>query len=375
MSLNNTPAEPLASSYSYAEAPPPYSSDLATTMSGPAGSVDSQPRILSIPTLNQDASLPSLKPIAIPATSSKLGSPFLRAFPPILEDRYNFPREVFLRFLDDLNRAAVASPPVQILGLAGGIVSMVPLGTAQIVGNSVNAAANLSTFAMSKSRSELCIRKANKELFMPRGLKLEFAKLDAVARCAQIPILNSEGKIEKNTMILGPLEDALEQSSMSAQQRRLQALEPWIAPLDLTPLPDLHVPDNFISKMHAATSERQRLKEEKKIEKDRVKAHKDWTKDSRKAQEDYEKEMRKIEKETLKVHKKCAKDPRELEKELKKLNKEREKCEKEYDKEMGKVDKDRQKDDKEEKGVRKVLWLLIRPLDDLSVEEQTNTES
>ncbi|KAF5531585.1 cytochrome P450 oxidoreductase [Fusarium mexicanum] len=302
------------------------------------------------------------RPIAIPATSSKLGSPFLRAFPPILEQQYHLPREVFLRFLDDLNRAAVASPPVQILGLAGSIVSMIPLHTAQIVGSSVNAAATLSTYAISKSRSELCISTANKELFMPRGLKAEFTKLDVVARFARMPILNDEGKIEKNSMILGPLEDMSAQSSVTVQQRRLQALEPWIAPLDLTPLPELHVPDNFVSKMHASTSERQRKKEEKKMTKDRAKAHDDWTEDSRKAREDYEKEMRKIGEELAKAQRKHVDEPRKLEKELKKLDREREKCEKEYEKEMRKVDKDRRKDDKEEEGVRKVLWLLIRPI-------------
>ncbi|KAG4257930.1 hypothetical protein FPRO03_02885 [Fusarium proliferatum] len=347
--------------YSYPDAPPPYSS-LGAPTSARTFSDTSQPRILPSPTLEQSTLHPSEKPIAIPATSSKLGSPFLRAFPPILEDQYHLPREVFLRFLDDLNRAAVASPPVQILGLAGSIVSMIPLHTAQIVGNSVNAAATLSTYAISKSRSELCISTANKELFMPRGLKAEFTKLDVVARYARMPILNNEGKIEKNSVILGPLEDVSSQAPVTVQQRRLQALEPWIAPLDLTPLPDLHVPDNFVSKMHASTSERQRKKEEKKMTKDRAKAHEDWTEDSRKAREDYEKEMRKIDEDLAKVQRKHADEPRKLERELKKLDREREKCEKEYEKEMRKVDKDRRKDDKEEEGVRKVLWLLIRPI-------------
>ncbi|KAH7156370.1 hypothetical protein EDB81DRAFT_388449 [Dactylonectria macrodidyma] len=244
---------------------------------------------------------------------------------------------------------------------------MIPLHTAQIVGSSVNAPSSLTTFAMSKSRSELCIRKANQELFKCRGLKVELAKLDVVARLAQMPIFNNDGKIDKKALVLGPLEEAVQQVSLSSQQRRLQALELWIAPLELTPFPDLHVPDNVISKMHAATSESQR-KKEKKMVKDRAKAHKDWVKDSRETQQDYEKEMKKIEKETLKAQRKHAKDERELDKELKKLEKERQKCEKEYRKDMGKVEKDRRKDDEEEKGVRKVLWMLIRPLDDVSVE-------
>jgi hypothetical protein len=221
---------------------------------------------------------------------------------------------------------------------------------------------------MSKSRSELCISKANKELFMPRGLKAEFAKLDAVACYAQIPILDNKGKVEKNGMVLGPLEDASMQTSVTVQQRRLQALEPWIAPLELTPLPDLHVPNNFISKLHASTSGRQRKKEEKKMTKERAKVHDDWTEDSGKARKDYEKDMRKVGEELAKVQRKHADDPRKLERELKKPHRERERREKEYEKEMRKVDKDRRKDDKEEECVRKVLWLLIRPIGDEPME-------
>lgn len=351
-------------SYTYPGAPPPYSNDLAPMLE-PAGSRESRSPAFLVPTLYQNLSPPSLqKPIAIPATSSKLGSPFLRAFPLVLE-RYGLPRETFLKFLDDLNRATVASPPVKVLGLAGSMVSMVPLQTTQIIGSSVSVASDLATFAMSKSRSELCISKANQELFAPRGLRVEIAKLDAVARCAQMPILDSDGKIDKNASILSPLEDALEQTSMTAQQRRLQALEPWIEQLDFTPLP-VHVPDNFMSKMHASTSERQRKKEEEKMAKNRVKAHEDWSKDLQKAEEDYEKDMRKLEKKTIKAQKKHTKDEQKLEKKLGKLEQRKERYEEDYQKDIAKAHRDWRKDDKEEKSVRKVLWILIRSLDNIS---------
>ncbi|RSL56236.1 hypothetical protein CEP54_008957 [Fusarium duplospermum] len=367
MAFNNMRADSRDTTYAYNDAPPPYPNDPATTVLEPAWSAESRSPPFPVPTLHQNllpSSLP--KPIAIPATSSKLGSPFLRAFPPILEERYGIPPETFLRFLDDLNRATVASPPVQVLGLAGSVVSMVPLQTAQIIGSSVNVAADLATFAVSKSRSELCISKANRELFAPRGLRVELAKLDSVARFAQIPILDSEGKIEKNALILGPLEDAMEQSSMNltVQQRRLQALEPWIAPLDLTPLLELGVPDNFISKMHGSASERQRKKEEEKVAKHRVKAQESWPKDLQKAEEDYEKDMRKTEKRTIKAHKKHMKDER-AEHKLRKLDEKRQKCEEEYQKDINKANEVWRKDDKEEKSVRKVLWILIRSLNNI----------
>ena len=306
---------------------------------------------------------PLQKPIAIPATQDKLGSPFLRAYPPVLEE-YGLSREVFLRFIDDFNRVTVSSPPVQILGLAGSVVGLVPLATAQIVGGSVEAAARLSTVAISKGRGELCIRKANEELFGPHGLKLEVARLDALARIANIPILEADGKIDKKSPLLEPIEDPLEFDTVSAQQRRLRSLEGWIQHLDITPLPEQHVPDNVMSKMHAAASERQRERGEKKMVKDRRKAQEDYDKDSRKAQEDYEKDMRKLGKEEEKVRRKES--PDKIDKKLKKIEKEKEKIAKEYEKEMRKVDKDRRKDDKEEKSMRKILWILIRNVDDTS---------
>lgn len=352
-----------------------FNNEASTSSANQTNPYDARPRTDSglsfgiLPSLG--ASLP--RPIAIPATSANLGSPFLRAFAPVLEEKYQMPREVFLRFLDDLNRAAVASPPVLVLGLAGDIVSMVPLATAQIVGNSVSAAATLTKVGMSKGRTELCIRKANRELFAPRGLRVDLVKLDVIARVAGIPILNDKGKIEKHEFLLRPLDSTEEQQSISAQERRLQALEPWIAPLDLTPLPELNVPDNLVSRMHAATSESQRRREEKKMIKDRTKSFKDWTKDSRKAQEEYEKDMAKIEKEARKAERED--DARKTEKRLRELEKKREKCEREFEKEMRKVHKDRVKDDKEEKGARRVLWILVRSLDDASLEDAPSLDN
>jgi hypothetical protein len=64
-------------SHSYPDAPPPYSS-LVTTISEPAFSYNSRARILPIPTLQQPTPLPSERPIAIPTTSSKIGSAYPR---------------------------------------------------------------------------------------------------------------------------------------------------------------------------------------------------------------------------------------------------------------------------------------------------------
>ncbi|KAL2205436.1 hypothetical protein CC79DRAFT_1371246 [Sarocladium strictum] len=301
----------------------------------------------TIPTTPSSSTLPKL--IAIPATSSKLGSPFLRAYPPILHS-HQIPQETFLSFIDHLNRVAVASPPVQVLGLAGNIVGMVPLHTAQIVGGAVNAAATLTTVAMSKGRVEMLLRQVNRDVFGPRGLCARIAKLEAVAEMSGMPILNAEGKVDKNSSILGPLESMDDQTS-------LNALSPWLSPLQIESLPAIEQQTNFFSKMHSTVSERQRTKEEKKILKDRNKMHEDWVEDSRKARADFEKDMQKLDREEEKLRYKGKDSGREMGK----IQREREKVEEKYEKEMRKVEKERRKDDKEEELVRKILFLVIQP--------------
>ena len=53
---------------------------------------------------------------------------------------------------------------------------------------------------------------------------------------------------------------------------------------------------------------------------------------------------------------------KKLDSELRKVEKERAKVRKEYEKEMRSVEKDKRKDDKEEEGIRKILWIVIREL-------------
>lgn len=303
------------------------------------------------------------KPIAIPATSHKLGSPFLRAYPSVLAT-YGISSDVFLEFLDKLNRVSVASPPVQVLGLAGSLVSLVPIHTAQIVGGAVNAAANLSTYAMSKGQTEILLRNANETLFAPHGLKLEVARLDAVAKLTGMPILNASGKVEKNLSLLAPIvaTEGCEAEPVSVQQRRIEVMVPWIQALEVSPLPEMNAPDNIWSKLHAKASERQRGKEEKKLLKDRNKAHKDYEKDSKEAQYELDKKTRELFKEEQKILRK--EKGKKLDSELKKVEKERQKVQKEYEKEMRSVEKDKRKDDKEEEGIRKILWVVIRNLND-----------
>ncbi|KAJ8123820.1 hypothetical protein ONZ43_g315 [Nemania bipapillata] len=238
--------------------------------------------------------------------------------------------------LDGLNRVAVQSPPLRALALAGEIIENVPLGSAQTIGLTINAAAQLGTIALSKGATEVYLRKVNKEIFAPRGLKMEIAKLEAMARINGIPILDTAGKIRNDVKLLQPLLDAQEIQTVGATQRWLQALALWIEPLDLESLPPVNMDTNLWARIHASASERERKDTEKKILKDRTKA--------------------------LEKHQKAVEEAEE--KRAKQLAR--------LDKREQRVTDETISKDKEARAMTKVLWLIIKNLDEGSVLEEEN---
>ncbi|CAG8904022.1 unnamed protein product [Penicillium egyptiacum] len=188
----------------------------------------------------------SHKPIAIPAISSSSDSPFIRAYPPILKN-HQLPKESFLTFLDQLNKDIAASPPLQVLDATGGILKSVPiLFPLHWIGTAVSGLANLSSQGMSKSRTDSSIKQANKDIFGPRGLRVEIAKLDALAHVAKLPILDSQGKINRQASLFLQLQNEASMSRAETDerqqqelnlQRRIATLQPWIAELEFEILP------------------------------------------------------------------------------------------------------------------------------------------
>jgi hypothetical protein len=306
-------------------------------------------------------------PIAIPATSASLGSPFLRAYPIELE-AYDLPSSVFLSFIDELNRLMVASPPVQVLGLAGDVVGLVPEPTAQIVGTVISAAAQATTYGMSKGLSEKFIRESNDKMFAPRGLKANIVKLEVVAKVANIPILDCEGNVAKDSKLLAPVENF--DLHLSGQQRRLMALAPYTSPLEVVPSEQQVKPDGMWHKMNAYASEKQRASEEKKALEHREKAYdaqpkheEKLRKETAKIRNEFDKGTGKLSAEAEKVKKKSAKKPEKMENELFKISREQEKLQRKHAEEMAKAQGKSIKKDKEEAAVRKILWLLIQKQD------------
>ncbi|KAI3325832.1 hypothetical protein HD806DRAFT_491323 [Xylariaceae sp. AK1471] len=311
--------------------------------------------------LTHTASLQRLqKPIVIPATAASLGSPFLRAYPPALED-FHIPRDHFLSLVDGLNRAIVKSPPLQVLSLVGNIVGFVPLQTAQIVGGTINAAATLGAIAISKGATEVFLRKANQETFAPRGLKIAVAKLEAVAQVTGMAILDATGKIREDVQLLDPLRDLQQMQTIGAAQRWLQCVEPWVERLDLEVPLQANMDTNLLGRLHTLASERDRKKSESKTLKDRSKAYNKQQKEVDKAEEHKMKVLSKLERAEEKARGKERSD--KLDDKIRKIDQKREKAEIKHQKELGKASEDFWEKDKESKAMRKVLWLVIHNID------------
>ncbi|KAL6792342.1 hypothetical protein GGI42DRAFT_178248 [Trichoderma sp. SZMC 28013] len=310
--------------------------------------------------LESSASISNAKRIiAIPSTNADVGSAFLRAYPPALANS-NISKVEFLEFVDQLNRNIVQSPPLRLLGAASDIVGFVPEPTAQIVSTAAGLSAMVGTYAMSKIRSEVVIRQANKELFNPRGLEVQIVKLKTVAKLTNMPILNEKGSVNKKSPILESLQSLAETNELktiSAQERRLRALDPWISPLDIEELPPVANPSNVLSKVDVYISEAERKSAEKSMLKKRVRVNDKHDKATQKALEKYENSMERY----VEKKKGIDVDDRRANRDLERLEERRYKAQQKYEKQMQKAGKNHQKKDREERSMRRIDFLVVVP--------------
>lgn len=116
----------------------------------------------------------SFKPFLLPQIQAGVfGAPFLRGYCDKLSSEFDIPPAVQLDFIDQLNRAIVSSPPLQVLGLVGTVVGFVPSAIASAVGAGVSLAAGIGARVASKSASDIYVDRKDGELFRPRGLTVK----------------------------------------------------------------------------------------------------------------------------------------------------------------------------------------------------------
>ncbi|KAB8212018.1 hypothetical protein BDV34DRAFT_219231 [Aspergillus parasiticus] len=94
---------------------------------------------------------------------------FVRAYAPMLAD-CGINQDVFLNFLEDFFQASKASPWIEVVYVAAGIVGFFPETAAQITSIIVQTVAGTARGIQSRHRANTFLDRVNQDLFMPRGL-------------------------------------------------------------------------------------------------------------------------------------------------------------------------------------------------------------
>lgn len=159
-------ARTLAVSADVADVPQPGDSDevkahkeknLVRGLVRMAGPVPVPPRRLEYPVI-----LPQRRP-----GSKERG--FVRAYAPDLAD-CGIRQDVFLRFLKDWQAASQAAKWIDVVAIAGDVVGLVPLASAQITSIVVHVTAGVAREVQERQRTGSFLDEVNRDLFMPRGL-------------------------------------------------------------------------------------------------------------------------------------------------------------------------------------------------------------
>ncbi|KAF8825997.1 hypothetical protein F5879DRAFT_923037 [Lentinula edodes] len=132
--------------------------------------------------------IPQLLPLCIPriSVSANPASAFARGYNPAL-DTVGITQEMFLSFIDGLNLAIVASPPLRIVNVVGQLVGFVPNHWTRIASIIVTTSAQVGMRVLSKTLTDRYLRAANLNIFKPRGLSVRLCTTPAMLRLVAPP--------------------------------------------------------------------------------------------------------------------------------------------------------------------------------------------
>ncbi|CAD6575171.1 MAG: hypothetical protein ASARMPRED_007120 [Alectoria sarmentosa] len=116
-------------------------------------------------------------PIVIPQTAPGMQFPFSRVWAPISAEHDIQPQD-FLQFMDHLNVCKAASPPLQVLNLAGTVLGFTPIPFATLVGLGTSVAAGAGAYAVARVRITRYLEQANKDYFAPRDPRITAMTID-----------------------------------------------------------------------------------------------------------------------------------------------------------------------------------------------------
>ncbi|KAK7442472.1 hypothetical protein VKT23_016069 [Stygiomarasmius scandens] len=120
-------------------------------------------------------------PLCLPqiSISARFDSAFARGYNNVLQD-VDISEKMLLDFIDGLNLAIVASPPLRVVDVVGQIIGFVPFHWAMITGIALQTAAQTGMRVLSKTLTDRYLRAANQRLFKPRGLSVRLCTTPAM---------------------------------------------------------------------------------------------------------------------------------------------------------------------------------------------------
>ncbi|KAL5527873.1 hypothetical protein ACEPAG_6674 [Sanghuangporus baumii] len=123
--------------------------------------------------------VPLRLPLCLPQGTAGSNAAFLRAYSPELQAS-GVQMNDWLHFVDGLNIAMSASPPLRVVELAGMVIGFVPHHWAMIASAGIQVAAGTGIQVLAKTLTDRYLRRANAEYFAPRGLRVRICKTAAM---------------------------------------------------------------------------------------------------------------------------------------------------------------------------------------------------
>lgn len=304
----------------------------------------------------------------------------MRAYSPTLSE-YQITQPDFLTFLDGLNEGFIANPVLQATSIAGSVMGNIH--PVEIVGIAVEAASEIGSETTSYFRTRAYLKKANAEIFGPRGLKAKIMEFDKMARAVAVHPDELKERMQREAGGLEGAEDIDigifnsviadgEGGGDGIEARRnprlllLDALQGHVAPLDTEGLPVSPEQRNLLKRWNASFAAKEGQKQHKRLDRKVREAKEERAKKYQEALEiaqEMEKEIGKIEAKIDKIPKK-EDDEMKVEKKTSSLVADMEKTRRKKVKRMREAmkDGDEELQDLQRKDMEKTLkikWLVI----------------
>ncbi|KAI5117563.1 hypothetical protein M0805_004476 [Coniferiporia weirii] len=144
---------------------------------------------------------PLAMPLCLPQATSGPTSLFVRAYSRELQAS-GIEIDDWMRFVDGLNLAMTASPPLRVVDVAGMAIGFVPYHWAMIASIAIQTAAQTGIRVIAKTLSDRLLRRANADYFAPRGLRVRLCKTAAMRQIVGLDTMSTaepklSGKLAK----------------------------------------------------------------------------------------------------------------------------------------------------------------------------------